>query len=73
MWGFSGSDRVRVDKPKISGVIVFVVDAPPFVLAPVGDECPLHRLLLIVHSSAVHDSMTANHISCDNEGSAVLS
>ena len=73
MWSFSGSDWVGVDKPKVGGVIVFVVDAPPFVLAPVGDECTLHRLLLIIHSSGVHDSMAANHISCDNEGATVLS
>ena len=62
-----------MDKPKISGMIVFMVDAPPFVLAPMGDECLLNCLLLIINSSAVHDSMTANHISCDNEGSTILS
>ena len=73
MWCVSGDDWVRMDKPKIGGVVVFVVDAPPFVLPSVGDECPLHRLLLVIHSSGVYYCMTANHFSCDDEGSTVLS
>ena len=72
MWSCSGGDRIRVDKPKISRVIMFMVDAPPLVFAPVGDECLLNCFLLIIDPSAVHDSMTANHISCDDVGSTIL-
>ena len=72
LWSCSGADRIRVDKPKISRVIVFVVNAPPFVLAPVGDECLLNCFLFIVDPSTVHDCMAANHISCDDVGSTIL-
>ena len=72
LWSCSGGDRIRVDKPKIRRVVVFVVDAPPFVFAPVCDECLLNCFLFIVDPSTVHDSMAANHISCDDVGSTIL-